>query len=167
MTHRKLEFSMPAEAHVVFDAFHYHRWKQQWDSLVGHTYVEGDAECPFVGAVSSNAGAGFFRALSMATEFVAFDRPRLAAAIMRGRSFPFARWAASMRHIPETNGCSTLVYTYTLETWPAAARWFMEPVVDRIFLRATRRRFRRLDNYLAHHAVDIERWQREREAPMP
>jgi len=47
-------------------------------------------------------------------------------------SIPFARWAASMRHIPTGEGRSTLVYTYTLETWPAGARWLMEPVVDHV-----------------------------------
>ncbi len=154
---------------VVFDAFHYHYWKQQWDSLVRGTYVEGNAPCPYVGAVSSNAGAGPFRGLTMQTEFVSYDRPHLAAAAMRGRSFPFARWAASMRHIPAGEGRSTLVYTYTytytytLETWPAGARWLMEPAVDHVFLRATRKRFRRLASWLALHADDVVRWQQERD----
>ena len=154
---------MPAPAHVVFDAFHYHQWKHQWDSLVRRTQVEGDAPCPRVGAVSSNAGAGLLRGLSMQTEFVSYDRPRLAAATMRGRSFPFARWAASMRHIPAGEGRSTLVYTYTLETAPAAARWLMEPVVDFVFLRATRKRFRRFTAWLADHADDVVRWQLEQD----
>lgn len=164
MAHRRLVLPMPAPADVVFDAFHYHHWKQQWDSLVRGTHVQGDAPCPYVGAVSSNAGAGLFRGLTMQTEFVSYDRPHLAAAAMRGRSFPFARWAASMRHIPTGDGRSTLVYTYTLETWPPGARWLMEPVVDRVFLRATRTRFRRLTLWLAQHADDVVRWQRERDA---
>lgn len=153
---------MPAPAEVVFDAFHYHRWKHQWDSLVGQTQVCGDAPCPSVGAVTRNGGAGPFRALSMETEFVAYDRPALAAAKMRGRSFPFRRWAASMRHLPAEHGHSTLVYTYTLETWPSGARWLMEPVVDRVFLRATRQRFARLASWLAQHADEVIAWQNER-----
>lgn len=82
---------------MVFDAFHYHRWRAQWDSLVGLTRVEGGAPCPFVGAVTENTGAGWLRALSMRTRFVSFDRPRLAAAFMLAPSWPFVRWAAS-RH---------------------------------------------------------------------
>src|SRR5262245_17402963 len=99
MARHRLEFPMPATAEVVFDAFHYHEWRRRWDSLVSATHVEGDAPCPFVGAVSENTGRGFLRGLSMRTRFVSFDRPRVAAASMLGRSFPFARWAASMRHI--------------------------------------------------------------------
>src|SRR4051794_39904718 len=96
--HGKLEFDMPASSEVVFDAFHFHCWRPRWDSLVKNTEVEGGAACPSVGAVSVNGGGGWLGLLSMRTIFVAFERPRLAAAAMRGRSFPFARWAASMRH---------------------------------------------------------------------
>jgi len=156
---------MPAPAEVVFDAFHYHLWKHQWDSLVRRTQVQGGAPCPHVGAVSTNAGAGLLRGLSMQTEFVSYDRPRLAAAAMRGRSFPFARWAASMRHIPTgSDGGSLLVYTYTLETSPACLRWLMEPVVDRVFLRATRKRFQRFTAWLAAHGDEVARWQGDRDS---
>lgn len=150
---------MPAAAAVVFDAFHYHHWKARWDSLVADTQISGGAPCPYVGAISTNSGAGVLRPLAMETEFVAFERPRLAAATMRGRSFPFGKWAASMRHVPLEGGHSTLIYTYTLETRPAGLRWLMEPVVDRIFLRATRRRFGRLAAWLEHHGPEVRAWQ--------
>jgi len=29
MAHRRLEFEMPAEEAVVFDAFHFHHWRRQ------------------------------------------------------------------------------------------------------------------------------------------
>lgn len=150
---------MPAAAAVVFDAFHYHHWKARWDSLVADTQISGGAPCPYVGAVSTNGGAGLLRPLAIETEFVAFERPRLAAATMRGRSFPFGKWAASMRHVPVEGGRSTLIYTYTLETHPAGLRWLMEPVVDQIFLRATRRRFGRLATWLEQHGPEVQAWQ--------
>ena len=150
---------MPAPPAVVFDAFHYHHWKVQWDSLVADTQISDGAPCPYVGAISTNGGAGLLRPLAMETEFVAFDRPRLAAATMRGRSFPFGRRAASMRHVPLTGGRSTLIYSYTLETHPSALRWLMEPVVDRLFLHATRKRFRRLAAWLELHAAEVTAWQ--------
>ncbi|MEQ1660693.1 MAG: SRPBCC family protein, partial [Hylemonella sp.] len=120
---------MPASEAVVFDAFHYHQWRLRWDSLVRDTRVVGGAPCPFVGAVTENAGAGGLRLLSMRTRFVSYDRPHLAAASMIGRSFPFRRWAASMQHKPLGPCASLLVYTYTytFETWPAFLRWLLEP----------------------------------------
>jgi len=159
MAHRRLEFPMPASEAVVFDAFHYHHWRSRWDSLVSATHVLGGAPCPFVGAVTENTGAGALRGLSMRTQFVAYDRPRVAAAAMLGRSFPFTRWAASMQHRATGPGASLLIYTYTFDVGPAPLRWFIAPVVERIFNWQTRRRFSRLQDFLASHADDVERWQ--------
>lgn len=85
MPHKKLQFPMPASEAVVFDAFHYHLWRARWDSLVSATHVLGGAPCPFIGAVTENTGAGALRGLSMRTQFVSYDRPRVAAAAMIGQ----------------------------------------------------------------------------------
>lgn len=164
MAHRRLEFPMPAGEAVVFDAFHHLQWRMRWDSLVGSSRVQGGAPCPFVGAVTENAGAGALRALSMRTQFVSYEPPRLAAAQMIGRSFPFTRWAASMRHRATASDQSLLIYTYTFEVGPAALRWVMEPIVQAIFDWQTRRRFARLRAFLMSHAEDIALWQRGRAA---
>ena len=159
MAHRKLEFAMPANEAVVFDAFHYHHWRARWDSLVSDSHEVGGAPCPFVGAVTQNVGAGALRGLSMRTQFVSYDRPRVAAATMLEQSFPFTRWAASMRHRANGPQQSVLIYTYNFEVGPAALRWLMEPVVDRIFNWQTRRRFARLHDFLALHAGEVQLWQ--------
>ena len=162
MAHRRFEFPMPARPEVVFDTFHYHRWRLRWDSLVSSTQVESGAECPYVGAVSINLGAGGLRALSMRTRFVSFDRPRVAAAAMLGTSFPFRRWAASMQHRAEPGGTSVLVYTYSFEVGPPALRWLLEPLVAWVFDRETRKRFERLRRFLADHVHEIEAWHAEK-----
>jgi hypothetical protein len=153
MTHRRFEFDMPAPSDVVFDAFHYHVWRDRWDSLVSDTRVVGGAPCPFVGAETENTGGGLLRALSMRTRFVTFDRPRVTAASMIGRAFPFSRWAASMRHRDTVPGRSVFVYVYTLETAPRAVR-------------QTRRRFERMRNFLALHADEVVQWQRRPHAEL-
>ena len=160
MAHQPFEFEMPAPSDVVFDAFHYHVWRARWDSLVSDARVVGGAPCPFVGAETENTGGGWLRGLSMRTRFVAFDRPRVAAASMVGRSFPFSRWAASIRHRDTHPGHSVLIYAYTIEAGPPALRWLMEPVVAWIFARQTQRRFRRLRDFLAEHAAEVVEWQR-------
>lgn len=159
MAHERFEFDMPAPAEVVFDAFHYHCWRLRWDSLVSDTHVTDGAPCPYVGAVTENTGGGWMRGLAMSTRFVSFERPRLAAAAMVGRSFPFRSWAASMKHRPGREGRSVMVYTYTFEAGPPFLRWLIEPVVKRLFDRQTTRRFHRLQAFLAAHADEIVRWQ--------
>jgi len=150
---------MPAPAAVVFDAFHHHHWRLRWDSLVRSTQVVGGAPCPYVGAVTENAGAGALRPLNMRTRFVSYDRPRVAAAAMLGRSFPFRRWAASMRHRADGFDRSVLLYTYTFEAGPRPLRWLVEPIVAWVFDQQTRRRFGRLRNFLVAHAAEVAQWQ--------
>ena len=162
MGSHKLSFDMPAECAVVFDAFHYHDWRHRWDSLVASTAVVGGAPCPYPGALTQSHGSGWLGALSMRTRFVTYQPPRLAAAHMEGSSFPFERWAASMRHVETAPTRSTLIYTYSLETRPRWARWFVYPVVHMVFRYQTRRRFGRLAAYLLHHADEIREWQRQR-----
>jgi hypothetical protein len=151
---------MPACEAVVFDAFHFHEWRCRWDSLVSATHVLGGAASPFVGAVTENAGAGALRGLSMRTRFISYDRPHVAAATMIGRSFPFSKWAASMRHVSAGPERSILIYTYSFEVWPQPLRWLLGPLVVHVFEWQTRRRFARLRVFLARNAGDVERWQR-------
>ena len=159
MVHERFEFPMPAPAELVFDAFHSTRWRSQWDSLVDATHVPGGAPCPFVGAVTANAGGGLPRPLSMRTQFVSYEPARVAAATMRGRSFPVARWAASMRHRAAVGSGSVTVYTYRSETHPPALQWLREPVAKRVFDWQTRRRFLRMQRFLAARAADVLAWQ--------
>jgi hypothetical protein len=163
MVHERFEFDMPGSPEVVFDAFHYHEWRSRWDSLVNATHVIGGAPCPYVGAITENSGGGILRGLAMRTEFISFDRPRVAAAKMQGRSFPFDRWAASLKHHPTTKDRSLMVYTYSFEAGPRGLRWFIEPLTKRIFDWQTRKRFERMRAFLAAHAAEITAWQQSRE----
>ena len=159
MAHRLFEFPMPASAAVAFDAFHHHHWRSRWDSLVKNTQVVGGAPCPYVGAITENTGRGLLSALQMRTEFVSYDRPRVAAARMLGTSFPFRRWAASMQHRDTDAHSSVLIYTYTFEAGPGPLGRLIEPVVEWVFIRQTRRRFQRMQRFLASHADEIALWQ--------
>lgn len=156
---------MPANESVVFDAFHHHFWRARWDSLVSATHVLGGSPSPFVGAITENTGAGALRGLSMRTQFISYDRPLVAAAAMLGQSFPFTKWAASMRHRSVGIQESMLIYTYNFEVGPTALRWMIEPIVVCIFDWQTRRRFARLRDFLKLHASEVEVWQQQQTKP--
>lgn len=160
MAHDRIVFPMPVSCEVVFDVFHYHHWRARWDSLVSHTEVDGGAPCPHVGAVSHNIGSGLLGRLSMRTEFVSYQRPRLAAARMLCTSFPFSKWAASIRHEPAAGGSSVLIYTYNIEAGPRMLRWLIEPMVHHMFRRQTVKRFERMCAFLSTNANEVEAWQR-------
>ena len=160
MARYRFEFEMPANTAVTFDAFHYTVWRNQWDSLVGHTIVQDGAPCPFLGARTNNRGSGLLSLLSMETTFINFDRPKAAAATMNGKSFPFSRWAASMQHKALPDGHSVLIYTYSFEVWPQGLSWLFQPFVASLFNYQTRRRFKKMQSFLKTHASQIENWQK-------
>jgi hypothetical protein len=159
MAHRRFQFEMPASSEVVFDTFHYHQWRLRWDSLVDDTRVMDGAPCPYAGAVTENSGGGLLKALSMRTQFVSFDRPRNAAAAMLGTSFPFRQWAASMQHKSIDDRRSLIIYTYTFRAGPRGLSWLVEPIVRVIFDWQTRRRFRRMHEFLVRNAHEVAAWQ--------
>ena len=161
MAHRKFEFEMPAAVAVVFDAFHYHCWRCRWDSLVANTRVFGGGECPYLGAITENQGRAYLRPLAMRTQFVSYQRPNVAAAQMIGKTFPFTRWAASIRHRPLSSNRSLLLYTHTFEAGNKWTRWLVEPITQRIFDTQTQRRFTRLQLFLSKHADEIVNWQKQ------
>ena len=159
MVHERFAYEMPATAEVVFDAFHYSHWRHRWDSLVNATHVLGGAPCPYVGALTENSGGGLLKPLSMRTRFVSFQRAKVAAASMEGRSFPFTHWAASMRHQPLDAERSLMVYTYRFECGPKPLRWLLEPVTKLVFDWQTHRRFARMRRFLQVHANEVRAWQ--------
>jgi len=168
MAHRRFEYDMPAGSAVVFDAFHQHRWRERWDPLVSRTRVVGGAPCPSVGAVTENTGGGLLRALSMRTRFVSYDRPRVAAATMVGRAFPFSRWAASMRHRPVGEDHSRMTYTYRFEVMgPRVLRRPFDAIVQAVFDWQTQRRFARFQRFLQAHGPEVAHWQAHAGAPGP
>jgi hypothetical protein len=162
MVHNRFEFDMPASADAVFDVFHFHEWRSRWDSLVDATHVIGGAPCPYVGAVTENSGGGWLKGLAMRTQFISFDRPKVAAATMLGQSFPFVRWSASMRHRAISEEQSVMIYTYSFTTGPRALRWLMEPVTRCVFDWQTRKRFARMRDFLASHRREVQTWQQQR-----
>lgn len=163
MPTERLEFDMPAEAAVVFDAFHVQRWRVQWDSLVSRTEIDGGLDCPQVGLETRSCGAGLLRGVVMRTRFLSFDRPRVAAAVMVGMAFPFSRWAASMRHrAGPAPGRSVLIYTVSFDVQPRWLAGAARPVVRSVFRRQTQRRFARLRRFLEAQAPAVRAWQAAR-----
>lgn len=139
---------MPACSADAFEAFHNHAVRLRWDTLLKEAYVEGGASHPFVGAISFNRGKGWKAGLSMRTRFVAYDPPRVAAAIIVAPTGPFYFWGASMKHRDLEGGGSELDYSFHIKLRP---RWLLAPfdfIATRIFAWQTRRRFNAMAEYL-------------------
>ncbi|MDH4559259.1 hypothetical protein E8F11_29505 [Pseudomonas sp. BN417] len=154
MSRHKITLVMPAPATATFEAFHNHNVRLEWDTLLSKANVEGGSSHPYIGAVTFNQGRGWMRPLSMRTRFVNYQPGKVAAAVLVAPTGVFQEWSASMRHRDLDEGTSELIYTFSLKLRP---RWFgklIDSWVNRLFARATRKRFFALSEYLRtkkHH----------------
>ncbi|WP_443191061.1 SRPBCC family protein [Pseudomonas indica] len=148
MSRYKITLVMPAPAADTFEAFHNHLVRLEWDTLLSASHVEGGGSHPYVGAVTFNQGCGWMCLLSMRTRFVNYQPGKVAVAMLVEPSGMFQEWSASMRHRDLHEGMSELVYTFSLRLRP---HWFgrlFDVWANRLFERATRKRFEALADYL-------------------
>lgn len=139
---------MPAPSAQVFEGFHNHSVRLEWDALLAAAFVENGGSHPYPGAITTNRGGGWERALGMRTRFLTCDPPRLAPATLVSPTGVLAHWAASMRHGDRSDGTSDLIYAFTIELRPRWLHWILGSVATRVFERETRKRFVAMANFL-------------------
>jgi hypothetical protein len=153
MAHGKLVFALPAGRAEAFEAFFNHALRLKWDTLLDVNYVEGGGTHPYVGAITTNEGRGWKRALSMRTRFLTYDPPRHAAAALIEPMGPFARWGASMRFDDAEGGRCVMTYTFTIHLRPSWLGKILDPVAGMLFRWETRRRFAAMARFLREQPV--------------
>jgi hypothetical protein len=142
---------MPASSTAAFEAFFNHRIRMKWDTLLSESVVEGGEEHPYVGAVSINRGRLGTFGLSMRTRFLTYDPPRHACASLAEPAGLFEKWAATIHVRDLAEGNCEFTYIYTLKLRPVWLGRFLDPLVELLFTRATRRRFDTMAKFLARH----------------
>ncbi|GAC1030770.1 hypothetical protein thsps21_15970 [Pseudomonas sp. No.21] len=147
-THR-FTLVMPASADATFEAFHNHRVRLQWDTLLAVAHMEAGDSHPSIGAVSFNRGKGWKRLLAMRTRFVNYQPGKVAAAMLVEPTGLFESWAASMRHRDIEAGRSELIYSFSLTLRPRWLGVLLDPLANRLFAWEARRRFAALAVFLA------------------
>lgn len=133
---------------MAFEAFHNHKIRLQWDTLLSEAGVEGGGDHPYVGAITYNRGKGWMAGLRMRTKFVSYEPPRLAAAHLLEPTGLFEEWAASMKHRDLPDGSSELVYSFNLRMRPRWLFRLMDGIAQRVFAYQTRKRFKAMAVYL-------------------
>lgn len=140
---------MPASADATFEAFHNHRVRLQWNTLLAVAHMETGDSHPSIGAVSFNRGKGWKRLLAMRTRFVNYQPGKVAAAMLVEPTGLFESWAASMRHRDIEEGRSELIYSFSLTLRPPWLGVLLNPLANRLFAWEARRRFAALAVFLA------------------
>ncbi len=140
---------IPAPCDAVFDLVHDYDRRLTWDTLLSQAYLTGGATAAGKGVTSVCVGRRSLGGLALATRYVSFDRPHVAAVEMINQPPFFGRWAASIKHEPIDGGSSKITYTWSFEAKPRLLRWLFEPIMARVFRWETRKRLRALRDHLA------------------
>jgi hypothetical protein len=145
MAHGEVSQIIDAPAGAVFDLLHNYDRRLEWDTLLSAAYLTDGSSRAELGASTVCVGRISLGRMALKTRYIAFERPRLAAVKLVGRSLLFASWAASIRHVELPHGQSQVAYTWTFQVRPRWLAWLIEPIVQRVFRWETRQRLAALE----------------------
>ncbi len=89
---------------------------------------------------------------AMETEYVSFNPPRATAVKMTRGPWFLSGFAGSWRFEEIGSGRTRVGFRYSLEAWPRALSWLLNPILARAFARDTRARLRALKEAVERRA---------------
>ena|SRR2546427_4943260 len=151
MAHAEVTELIPAPSSAVFDLLHDYTRRLEWDTLLRAAYLTGGATKADKGVTAVCVGRKSLGGIALATEYVTFERPTLAAVKMVNAPAFFQSWAASIRHEDISAGESRLTYKFHFTTKPRLLRFALDPIMERLFAWETRRRLQALRTFFIHN----------------
>ena len=151
MAHARVTAVLPASCERAFALLHDYDRRLEWDTLLRAARLEGGGRAE-VDAVAVCTARWMLGGYSFRTRYVTYRPPTLAAVTLFAPTVLFARWSASARHRPLSDGTSELIYTMTFTCRPSWARRLVEPLALAAFRFETRRRLRALGAFLERRA---------------
>ncbi len=139
---------MPASAEAVFALVHDYRRRLEWDTLLQEAYLEGGFNEAAHGAISVCRAKKILGGFAVRTQYISFEKGKVAAVKMLNRPPFFDSFAASIRHQPIDDNRSEIIYKVNFTAKPRLLRRILEPLMRAVFVWETRRRLKALKNYL-------------------
>jgi hypothetical protein len=149
MAHGEVHEIIPAPSGEVFDLVHDYARRLEWDTLLRAAYLDDGHTAAGLGATSVCVGRWSLGGIGLKTVYVTFDPPTVAAVKMVNSPAFFRSWAASIRHEAVSDHESRITYKFHFTTRPRVLRWLLDPLMQRIFLRETRKRLQALKAHFA------------------
>jgi len=145
----EIKETIPASAVEIFDFLHDYERRLEWDTLLQKAYLEKDFPQACKGAISVCQGKNYLGGFALRTEYVSFERGKVAAVKMLNQPPFFETFAASIRHADIGENLSEIVYKVNFTAKPNFLRWFLHPIMKVVFAWETRRRLVSLKEFFS------------------
>ncbi len=131
---------IPVSAIEVFDLVHDYQCRLEWDTLLQKAYLEDEFPESGKGAISVCQGRAILGGFALRTEYVSFERGKVAAVKMLNRPPLFETFAASIRHSDVGENQSEIIYKVNFTAKPKFLRWLLHPVMKTVLAWETKKR---------------------------
>ncbi|MBK9163089.1 MAG: SRPBCC family protein [Acidobacteria bacterium] len=147
MATTEIRETIPASADAVFALIHNYDRRLEWDTLLKEAYLEPEFDEACLGAISVCRGKGLLGIFALRTQYVSFDRGRVAAVKLLNQPPFFDAFAASIRHAKIDDAHSEVIYKVNFTARPAWLRPVLHPLMQAVFAWETRKRLRALKSF--------------------
>ena len=137
-----------ASCEAVFDVVHDYARRLEWDSMLSVAKLLDGATAAGVGVRSLCVGTWKSAFQPMETEYIQYERGRVAAVRLTNRPALFDHFAATIRHEPLGEARSRITYIFSSRGRPRILAPLLEPVMRRLITREVRARLRSLRAYM-------------------
>lgn len=144
---------IPASTEAVFELLHDYKRRLEWDTLLQEAYLEPEFEKSDKGAISVCRGKRILGGFAVRTEYVSFEKGKVAAVKMLNRPPFFDSFAASIRHFEIDDQHSEVVYKVNFTAKPRWLRPILNPLMRAVFVWETRKRLEALKNFFQSKAA--------------
>ncbi len=138
---------IPASAVEVFDLVHNYKRRLEWDTLLQKAYLESEFTVAENGAISVCQGKTILGGFALRTEYVSFERGKVAAVKMLNQPPFFDTFAASIRHSDIGKNNSEIIYKVKFTAKPKFLRFILHPIMKAVFAWETGKRLKALKKF--------------------
>ncbi len=129
-----------ASAADVFDLIHDYKRRLEWDTLLQKAYLEAEFTTAGKDAISVCQGKMILGGFALRTQYITFERGKVAAIKMLNQPPFFDTFAASIRHFEIDKNISEVVYRVNFTSKPKFLRPILHPIMKVVLVWETKKR---------------------------
>ena len=138
---------IPASAEAVFALVHDYRRRLEWDTLLREAYLEPAFDEAKKGAISVCRGKLILGGFALRTQYISFEKGKVAAVKLLNQPPFFDSFAASIRHLIIDANHSEVIYKVNFTVKPRLLRLILNPLMRYILKWETRKRLKALKKF--------------------